>query len=342
MMKIFMSYSSKNRSTVAGLAQDLKAQGYQVWFDREVPGGQSWWDMIVGQIRECDLFLFALTPSSLDSKPCKLEYGYAERLGKTILPVLMEDGVSANLLPPALSAIQYVDFRRQDKDAAFALLRALSNLPPPHPLPDPLPEPPAAPISTLGELRAQIESPTALTYEAQSALVLRLKEHANDPEQAADIRELCLRFKKRPDLYSAVEREIDATLGIAAMSALGSDAGRKTTVPNRPPVQAPPPPSVSFPEPPLRSAPVSPAPPVYNSNAATAPASHPWSQGMLIALYVGTLFIPLVGIGAGIWGMRAEATKSQAKTLLIASIIWLVVAYVIYNSLSTGSRYYGY
>ncbi len=342
MMKIFMSYSSKNRSTVAGLAQDLKAQGYQVWFDREVPGGQSWWDMIVGQIRECDLFLFALTPSSLDSKPCKLEYGYAEKLGKNILPVLMEDGVSSNLLPPALSAIQYVDFRKQDKDAAFALLRALSNLPPPRPLPNPLPDPPAAPISTLGELRAQIESPTALTYEAQSALVLRLKEHANDPEQAADIRELCLRFKKRPDLYSAVEREIDATLGLAAMSAMGSEAGKKTAVPNRPPAPAQqPPPSVAFPEPPLRSAPVNPAPPRYNLNVATTPATGAWSQGILIALYVGTLFIPLIGIIAGGMGMRNAATKAQAQTLLIASVVWLVVAYILYSSLGVG-RSYGY
>ena len=100
MMKIFMSYSSKNRPVVATLAQDLQAQGYQVWFDREVPGGQSWWDTILGQIRACDLFLFALTPLSLDSKPCKLEYGYANDLGKIILPVLLEDGVSVNLLPP--------------------------------------------------------------------------------------------------------------------------------------------------------------------------------------------------------------------------------------------------
>ncbi|HLV34575.1 MAG TPA: toll/interleukin-1 receptor domain-containing protein, partial [Spirillospora sp.] len=136
MLHIFVSYSSKSRSIVQGLAEDLETAGHQVWFDRKLTGGQVWWDQILEQIRQCDLFIFALTPDAMDSHPCKLEYTYASELGKTVLPVLLADGVSVNLLPPPLTTIQFVDYRGGDKAAAFRLTNALSSLPAPKPLPD--------------------------------------------------------------------------------------------------------------------------------------------------------------------------------------------------------------
>jgi hypothetical protein len=64
------------------------------------------------------------------------------------VPVLTTDGgVSLNLLPPALSQIQFVDYRSKDRDAVLRLVRALTALP--APLPDPLPAPPVVPLSYL-------------------------------------------------------------------------------------------------------------------------------------------------------------------------------------------------
>ena len=50
-----------------------------------------------------DVFVLVLDPAALDSSAYKLEYGYAADLGKSILPVLVSDGVPTNLLPPARS-----------------------------------------------------------------------------------------------------------------------------------------------------------------------------------------------------------------------------------------------
>ncbi len=157
MATVFISYSSKSKDLVNGLAQDLELAGNQIWFDHKLTGGQTWWDQILTQIRECDLFVFALTPDALNSHPCKLEYTYAHSLHKNILPVLLSDGVSVNLLPPELTTIQFVDYRGDDREAAFSLVNALNGLPAPVPLPDPLPPEPPVPISYIGTLKDQID-----------------------------------------------------------------------------------------------------------------------------------------------------------------------------------------
>src|SRR4026208_2388297 len=122
MSSIFLSYASKSKNRVSLLAQALETAGHQIWFDNKLTGGQGWWDQILENIRQSDLFVFALTPEALESYPCQLEYTYAYQLGKSIVPVLVADGVSVYLLPAELSAIQFVDYRKEDRQAAFRLV----------------------------------------------------------------------------------------------------------------------------------------------------------------------------------------------------------------------------
>ena len=124
-MNVFISYSAQSRDTVKALAEDIRALDHRVWFDQELVGGHTWWDRILEEIRSSEVFVFALTAEALDSVPCRLECGYAASLGKTILPVMIADGVSPDMLPPALSSVQYVDYRASDRKAAFALVKAL-------------------------------------------------------------------------------------------------------------------------------------------------------------------------------------------------------------------------
>ncbi len=113
MPKIFISYDRESKPLVETLENDIEGLGHEVWFDHELTGGQSWWNQILEQIRECDVFVFALAPRALESVACTREYNYAAELGKPILPVLVAEDVSINLLPTALLAIQYVDYRNR-------------------------------------------------------------------------------------------------------------------------------------------------------------------------------------------------------------------------------------
>lgn len=211
-MFIFISYSRQVKEIVQILTQDLQAIGHRVWIDRILTGGQDWWDEIMETIRKCDLFMFALSPESIDSKACSHEYDYAAKLGKVILPILVSEGVSINMLPPALSALQYVDYRKHDKKAALALVKSLNHLPDAKPLPDPLPEPPPAPITYLSSIKDQVETGDNLNFEEQSALFLKLKELHGDTEATADSLDLLKRMRKRRDLFATIAQEIDAFL----------------------------------------------------------------------------------------------------------------------------------
>src|SRR5262249_16624767 len=132
--RVFVSYSRTNLPVVTQLIEDVKAVGIEAWHDQTLTGGQRWWNNILSHICECDIFIFALSPDSWDSEACKSELGYVAQLGKTILPVLVADGVNVNLLSPPLNEIQVTDYRRCDKEAAFALVKAIHTAPAAAPL----------------------------------------------------------------------------------------------------------------------------------------------------------------------------------------------------------------
>ncbi len=210
MAKIFVSYNRQDASIAHSLVTDLDALGHEPWVDKELSGGQRWWDQILQTIRKCDIFVFVLGPESLNSVACKREYSYAASLGKPVLPVLISDQVSTHLLPTALSQIQFVEYLNADREAAFRLARALNKVPPPKPLPDPLPDPPDVPVSYLGSLIDVIDGPNPLTFEKQSSLVFDLKRVAKeDPESRKDVVVLLRKIRKRRELTAIVAEEID-------------------------------------------------------------------------------------------------------------------------------------
>ena len=215
MAKTFVSYSRKSEAAAKALVADLENLGHTAWFDQDLSGGQAWWDQILATIRGCDVFVFVLDRDSLASTACQREYSYAADLKKPIVPVLVSGDVSLALLPPALSQIQLVDYRGEDRTAAFRLARAVSQVPPAGPLPDPLPDPPAVPLSYLGTLAAQVDGTSTLSYEHQSALLLDLKAQLRDPGTADDARLLLDRLRRRRDLLATVGDEIAVLLASA-------------------------------------------------------------------------------------------------------------------------------
>ena len=222
MASVFISYSRQREAVARTLAADLETLGHTTWFDLGLTGGQAWWDQILMRVRDSAVFVFLLDQDSLESTACQREYIYADELGKPILPVLVADGVSTNLLPPMLARIQFVDYRSQDRNAAFRLAKAISTVPASNVLPDPLPTPPTVPISYLGSLAERIESTTTLSYEDQSATLLDLKRGMRDPKSRNDVRTLLQRLRKRRDLFANIAEEIDDLLRSAPATSMGA------------------------------------------------------------------------------------------------------------------------
>jgi hypothetical protein len=212
MKRVFVSYSRNNLDVVGQLVQDMQAVGVQAWHDQTLTGGQRWWDNILENIRDCDVFVFALSPESWESEACRSELAYVGHFGKPVLPVLVADGINLNLLPPPINEIQVTDYRRRDKDAAFALIKSIHTAPSAPPLPDPLPSPPKVPVSYLSTLKERIDSPNALSAQDQIGLVFELEAGVREGRSAAEMRDLLVSLKRRDDLLAKIGSRIDEAL----------------------------------------------------------------------------------------------------------------------------------
>lgn len=124
--KTFLSYSRTNKEFAIKLARELKAEGFDIWLDQlDIPAGSRWDREVEMALRESEIFMIILTPSSVDSENVLDEIGYAIDNKKRFLPVLLEKCD----VPLRLRRFQYVDFTNKEfndgVESAKALLRSL-------------------------------------------------------------------------------------------------------------------------------------------------------------------------------------------------------------------------
>lgn len=214
-MTVFISYARANQDIAAQLRGDVERCHREVWFDRELTGGQEWWRTILHHIRGCDVFMVALSPEWVQSKACDLELRYALLLKRPVLPVMVAK-IDPRLAPPAIANAQILDYLRRSPETTFALRDALDTLPNAPPLPLPLPPEPPAPISYLHNVIVALNAPMLepntqywLWQQLQAAL------HDADEDERVGVLKLVRRLRKRRDLVPQLYPVLDAVLGAA-------------------------------------------------------------------------------------------------------------------------------
>jgi hypothetical protein len=212
--QVFISYKSTDRPAVSDVASRLIESGYRVWYDQRLLGGQIWWDEILQNIRSADVFLFALTSASLNSKPCQVEYSYADALQKRIVPLLLVDSVNMQLLPPQLQQIQVVDYRSPGTTGWPNLIQTLASLPSAAPFPSPLPSPPPVPMSALGALKLRIDGEQSLSRQDQQDILYELKLLSRRDDTSSSARELLSSLLYRHDLLYLIGKDVEQVLSI--------------------------------------------------------------------------------------------------------------------------------
>ncbi|MBV8860642.1 MAG: sensor domain-containing protein [Mycobacterium sp.] len=225
-MALFISYSSQDKGAIEPLRNALRRAHQQVWMDEELGGGEAWWRTILEQIRNCEVFIVALSDNQLASKPCQAELRYARALQRPILPVQIGPVTNVRLNP--LAETQMIDFRNPTADAGIQLMGALqaqqAQL---KPLPAELPEEPPVPFAYLMRLAHNIAEPQ-LSARQQSDLVSDLKhgldEDGDDPAARQDIRQLLCMLRDRNDVAWRVRTDIESLL--AAIDAQPSTGQR--------------------------------------------------------------------------------------------------------------------
>jgi hypothetical protein len=90
MADIFISYANEDRETAAQFAQLLESVGLRVWWDRRIPAGRTWRSILQDALSEMRCLVVLWSRHSVESPWVTEEAEEARRLGKTIVPVLIE------------------------------------------------------------------------------------------------------------------------------------------------------------------------------------------------------------------------------------------------------------
>jgi hypothetical protein len=105
MADIFISYAKPDRTIVAALSDELKRQGYTVWYDENLRPGQLWRRVIKTEIEQCRALIAVWTEESAKSQFVLDEVDKANTLEKLVIPARKWD-FSQERIPLGLGEVQ--------------------------------------------------------------------------------------------------------------------------------------------------------------------------------------------------------------------------------------------
>ena len=90
MADIFISYSSEDKTTVKNIASLLESKGWSVWWDRQIPIGQNYDNVIENELRQANCVIVIWTGRSIASEWVKNEaLDAAQR--HVLVPIILEE-----------------------------------------------------------------------------------------------------------------------------------------------------------------------------------------------------------------------------------------------------------
>lgn len=123
MADIFISYANEDREAAARLAGLLESVGWSVWWDRRIPAGRTWRSVLEDALKDMRCMIALWSQHSVESPWVAEEAEEARRLGKTLVPILIQ-----RVEPPigfrAIQAADLVAWNGSIDDPAAKLLIA--------------------------------------------------------------------------------------------------------------------------------------------------------------------------------------------------------------------------
>ena len=119
--RVFVSYSSYDKSFVDGWVWQMEECGIVCWYaPRDVPIGNDYAAEIPRAIEASDFVLLMASKASYASKQCCREIAIADDCGKVILPIRLDDATPCGDMAYRLQTCQYVEIAVDGRDGALA------------------------------------------------------------------------------------------------------------------------------------------------------------------------------------------------------------------------------
>ena len=90
MSDIFVSYASEDRERIQPIIKVLEKNGWSVWWDRKIPIGRTFDDVIEEAIDDAKCIVVIWTKTSVKSKWVRTEASEGDRLG-ILIPIQIDD-----------------------------------------------------------------------------------------------------------------------------------------------------------------------------------------------------------------------------------------------------------
>lgn len=122
---MFVCYAHADSETVYPELDWIHQQDIDVWYDEGISAGSNWLARIGDSLADASQVLFYISRHSLESDHCNREINYALSMGKSIIPVYLDDVELTSDLKVGLNRIQAL---RRDLDENYKqhLLQALA------------------------------------------------------------------------------------------------------------------------------------------------------------------------------------------------------------------------
>lgn len=122
---IFVSHSSQDKWAARSVADALRRVGWTVWIDEAgIVGGKDWRGELVRALEGTWVVVLLVSLQSMRSKWVIREVQAADRLGKQIIPVVLEETPYPDPLRMILGGVQQIDLTRlHDEDSRGKLAR---------------------------------------------------------------------------------------------------------------------------------------------------------------------------------------------------------------------------
>ena len=124
-MRLFVSYSRHDATTVHRIVAALEAQGHDVWIDTDdIRGSERWRSSVAAAIRASDVVLLVVSPAAMASSSVEREISVAAEDSLRIVPVVIETAPISVGLQYDLAGVQRVSFVDRPFDDGMADLEA--------------------------------------------------------------------------------------------------------------------------------------------------------------------------------------------------------------------------
>lgn len=123
--RVFISYSHRDRKTAERVAETIRNEGYDAWWDEDIPPGANWAEETAEALNRSQAIVILISPDFMESDYAQKEINFAlsgEKFNRRVIPVLLKPTAQ---LPWIFNRLNVIDASRNIDKAARQVVDAL-------------------------------------------------------------------------------------------------------------------------------------------------------------------------------------------------------------------------